>query len=229
MKRSYLCLHELPVFQGLDRSEFASVCISTTKKKIPKDNFLFYQGELANTIYLVKAGKLKLVQINEEGREIIIEVIGPGEIIGEEALFQKEEQKHLFSAIAMDEAMVCCFNRNQFEKLLLQNPGLAIKIISYLGQKLYKMTQHFSEVVGTSVKDKLLRLFFKLADVYGRKTSNGIVIELEITQQELGDMIGASRVMVSYALKELRNSGIIIRYGKNYILKPGHCLEKYWG
>ncbi|MDN5347672.1 MAG: family transcriptional regulator, cyclic receptor protein [Clostridia bacterium] len=228
MKRCLLCLQELPIFQGLDKSEFANVCFSATKRRITKESFLFFQGEPANTVYLIKAGKFKLVQVTDQGREIILDVIGPGEVLGETALFQQQDQEHLFSAVAMEETMVCCFSRQQFEKLLQQDPGFAVKIISYLGQKLYDTTQQLSEAIGTPVKEKLLRLLIKLADEYGRKIPNGTIIDLEITQQELANMIGASRVMVAQILKELRKMDIVDRRGKCYILKTDPCIEKYF-
>ncbi|GAV23253.1 Crp/Fnr family transcriptional regulator [Carboxydothermus pertinax] len=137
MKRCLLCLKELPIFQGLDLSEFVNVCLSTSKKRVSKESFLFCQGDPVNTVYLIKAGKFKLVQVTDEGREIIFDVIGPGEVLGETALFQNLDQEHIFSAVAMEDAMVCCFSRQQFEDLLKKNPDFAIKIIRYLGQKLY--------------------------------------------------------------------------------------------
>lgn len=100
MDHCVLCLQEPPLFEGLEQSEFASVCFNSTKKRIPKGIFLFRQGEIANTIYLVKAGKLKLAPVTAEGREIIFYVAGPGEVLGETTLFK--EQKWLFSGITID-------------------------------------------------------------------------------------------------------------------------------
>jgi len=85
MKRCLLCLQELPLFQGLERSEFANVCISATKKQVAKADYLFRQGEYAEAVYLVKSGKLKLVHVTEGGRESILDIIGSGEVLGETA------------------------------------------------------------------------------------------------------------------------------------------------
>lgn len=161
MKRCLLCLQELALFQGLDRPEFANICLSAAKKKIDKGNFLFHQGEQSNTVYLIKAGKLKLLQVTAEGREVILDVIGPGEVLGETALFLEQEQ--IFSAVALEETGLCCFNRQQFETLIQRNPGFAVKIISYLGQKLYETRREAGEATGIPVKEKLLRLLIRLA------------------------------------------------------------------
>ncbi|WP_083757280.1 cyclic nucleotide-binding domain-containing protein [Carboxydothermus hydrogenoformans] len=91
MKRCLLCLKELPIFQGLDLPEFVNVCLSTSKKRVSKESFLFCQGDPVNTVYLIKAGKFKLVQVTDEGRKIIFDVIGPGEVLGETALFHNPQ------------------------------------------------------------------------------------------------------------------------------------------
>lgn len=226
MKRCILCLQELPLFQGLDRAEFTSVCLSATKKRLAKNTFLFHQGDNAGTLFLVKTGKLKLVRVTDGGKEIILDIIGPGEVLGETALFH--DQEYLFSAIALEETGLCCFNRHQFEALIQKNPGLAVKIISYLGQKLYKTLEHVAETSGTSTKEKLLRLLIRLAAEYGRKVPDGTLIELEITQQELADMVGASRVMTVQVLQQFTEAGIIERQGKHYVLKSDPCIDRFF-
>jgi len=224
MKRCILCLHELPIFRGLDRNQFENVCLSTTKKRLEKGEFLFHQGERISTIYLIKAGKLKLVQTTEEGREKIFDVSGPGEVLGEISLFQEQEQP--FSAVAMEETYICCFNKQQFETVVQQDPAFAVRIINYLGQKQYEAIRKSGEEAGQPVKEKLLRLFYRLAGEYGRKVPEATVIELKVTQQELADMVGASRVMVVQALKELKETGIIDRVGKYYVVKSDPCISK---
>lgn len=226
MKRCLKCLNELPLFQGLDKPQFVNVCLNATKKTIAKGDYLFRQAEHADSICLIKAGKLKLVYYTEEGRENILDIVGIGEVLGETALFQEQEQP--FSAIALEETRLCCFNREQFEILIRQNPAFAIKIIGHLGKKLYQSLRQAGEDAGIPVKEKLLRVFIRLAEDYGRKVSDGTLIELEITQQELANMVGASRVMVAQILKELKKAGIVLRNTKHYVLRTDPCLEKHF-
>lgn len=216
MKRYLLCLNELPLFQGIGRTEFTNACLNTPKKALSKGELLFRQGESANAIYLVKSGKLKLAQITEDGREIIADFIGPGEVLGETSLFQ--EQVQLFNAVALEDSILCYMSRQQFEKLIREYPDFAIKIISYLGNKLYENMRQAGESVGTSVKNKLLRLLIRLAEEYGQKTTGGTIIELVITQQDMANMVGASRVAIAQVLKEFKNLGLVNRQGKYYIL-----------
>jgi len=223
MDRCLLCLHELPIFQELSKSEFSSICLNTTKKSLKKGSVLFRQGEYISNIYLIKTGKLKLVQTKEDGRELILSIIGPGEVLGETALFQKQEL--LYSAVALENINFCCFTPKQFENLIKQNPTFALKIINYLASKLHSVLQQVGESSGVSVREKLLRLLFRLADEYGQKTTEGTIIEFKITQQEMANMIGASRVMVAKALKELKESGIVGNRRSYYTLKTDPCVQ----
>ena len=222
MKRCIICLQELDLFQGLESEQLANLCACTARKRLPKGEYLFRQGEKTRTVYLIKSGKLKLVQSTEDGRETILDVCGPGEVLGELSLFQEQDEPS--SAIAMEEACICCFSKQQFETLVKQDPSFALRIISYLGQKRYEVMQKQSEDSRQTVKEKVLSLFYRFANEYGKKRADGVLIDLQITQQELADMIGSSRVMVVQAIKELKAFNVIDREKRYYILKKDPCL-----
>lgn len=222
MKRCIVCLQELDVFQGLESEQFASLCQCTTKRRLHRGSFLFRQGETASTVYLIKSGKLKLVQTSEDGRETILDICGPGEVLGELSLYQEQEQPS--SAIAMEEMCICCFSKHQFEALIKQNPSFALRIIGYLGQKRYENMQKLREETRQTVKEKLLSLFYRFAKKYGRTKAGRIMIDLQITQQELADMLGSSRVMVVHAIKDLKAANIIDQEKRYYVLKEDPCL-----
>jgi len=225
MKRCLICLQELDLFQGLERVQFTNLCQCTTRKMLSKGHYLFHQGDITGTIYLIKSGKLKLVQNAEDGHETILDICGPGEVLGELSLYQ--EQKEHSSAIAMEEACICCFSKIQFESLIKQDPSFALRIISYLGQKRYDNILNSEKETRGTVKEKLLSLFYHLAKQYGQKSSTSTIIDLKITQQELADMIGSSRVMVIQALNELKAANIIDREKRYYILKDDPCLSSH--
>ncbi|MHB1126092.1 MAG: Crp/Fnr family transcriptional regulator [Bacillota bacterium] len=223
MSKCAICLRDLPIFEGLDGEDFASVCLTASKQKLEKGKCLFHQGTPAVTLYLIKEGTIKLVQYTEEGREIILGVVGRGEVLGETALFQ--QQKHFASAIALEMVKVCSISLNQFEQLIMAKPALAMKIIANLGQKLYLTMQQLGDVTNNSVADKLTRLFLRLAREYGEKTPEGHLITLNITQQDLANMVGASRVMVAQVLKQLKEKGFLIKHDKHYLIQD-RCLDR---
>ncbi|WP_407311304.1 Crp/Fnr family transcriptional regulator [Desulfosporosinus sp. SB140] len=223
MKRCIICLQELELFQGLKREQITDLCQCTQRKRLSKGDYLYHQGELTRTIYLIKSGKLKLVQTDLDGHNKILDVCGPGEVLGEMSLYQ--EQNEHSSAIAMEEVFTCCFSKLQFEALIKQDPSFALRIISYLGQKRYETMLKAGKETGLPVKERLLQLFYRLAEDYGQKTPASTLIDLKITQQELADMIGSSRVMVIQALKELKAANIIGRENKYFVLYNDPCIS----
>jgi len=224
MKRCLICLEELDLFRGLEKQQFDKLCQSTNRKRLSKGHYLFYQGDITDTIYLIKSGKLKLVQYAEDGHETILDICGPGEVLGELSLYQ--EQKECSSALAMEEACICCFSKMQFEILIMKDPSFALRIINYLGKKRYDRMNSEKETRRT-VKERLLGLFYNLANQYGKKLQNATLIDLIITQQELADMIGSSRVMVVQVLNELKEAKIVDRDNRYYILKDDPCLSTH--
>ncbi len=224
MKNCFYCLKELPAFADLEMIEFSVICQSTLRKKLSKGETLFHQGEKISSIYLIKKGSIKLNQVTEEGRELVIDVLGSGEVLGEMALFQNKEMS--CSAVAREDTMICCFSREKLEKVIKDNPALAIKIISNLGMKL----NHAHEKIGDNalplVKQRIVKTFNRFAKEYGSKTLEGIKIDITITQEELASMVGASRVMVGHVIKELRESNLLDNQGKHYILKTDPCIIK---
>lgn len=226
VQRCFLCLRELELFKGLEMKEFVDVCLAATKKTVEKGSFLFRQGDPSDTLYLIKAGKLKLVQLTESGRENIIDIVGTGEILGETVLFQRGE--YLFSAQAIETTKLCSFSVSQFETVIRNNPTIAVKIIGHLGQKLYDFVRLAGEISGTSAREKLLRVLQRLASEYGQQSDSGVIIELEITQRDLANMVGVSRVKVAQIISELKKSDILQRCGKYYLLKSDPCLSKHF-
>lgn len=176
------------------------------------------------TVYLIKLGKIKIVQNTENGDEIILDVCGPGEILGEVSLLQ--DQKEISSAVAMEKTYVCSFSRQQFKSLIQEDSSLAWRIISYLGKKRYESLQKQGEENRQTVKERLLNLFYRLAGKYGQKNEGGgLLIDLKVTQQELADMIGSSRVMIVQAIKELKEANIIDKRKGYYVLKDDPCIS----
>lgn len=225
MSKCAICLHDLPIFEGLDSEDFASVCLTAAKQKLEKGECLFHQGDPSETLYLIKEGTVKLVQYTEEGREIILDVVGRGEVLGETALFQ--QQKHFASAIALEMVKVCSISLNQFEQLIMAKPAIAMKIIANLGQKLYLTMQQLGDVTNNSVAEKLTRLLLRLAREYGEETPEGHLVALNLTQQDLANMVGASRVMVAQVLKQFKEKGFLIKKDKYYVIQD-RCLDKHF-
>ncbi|EEG77982.1 Crp/Fnr family transcriptional regulator [Dethiobacter alkaliphilus] len=212
------CLHDLPLFDNLERSAFSTVCRhAAIKRHIRRGETLFHQGDPSDTLYLIKEGSFKLVRITEEGREVILHLAGCGEVLAEAALFR--EGIHPVSAVALEDARVCALSRERMEEVIQNNPDLALQVIYSLGSRLYNSWEQAVEIRAGSTQEKVLNLFIRLANEHGENCSDGTRIPVSLTQQEIADFVGASRVMVARALKTLSERNYVLKKGRYYILK----------
>jgi CRP/FNR family transcriptional regulator len=216
--KKYLCLHDIPFFTGLDRNSFRSICLATSKYFKKKGEFLFRQGDSANTIYIIKSGRFKLVKTTESGEEVIIQIVGSGEIIGETSLF-REGVFVSVSAIAMEDAKACAISRQSFESIIRNEPNIALKIIKGLSDRLHDAWEQIAESNTQTIQEKVASLFIRLAQEYGESHVEGTIIKICLTQQEIASIVGASRVMISQVLGELTKRNYIYKKGKYYILR----------
>lgn len=217
-KKSYLCLCDIPLFSGLGRDAFETVCHAASKLVRKKGEYLFRQGDAADAVYVVKEGIIKLSHTTENGEEVIMQIVSAGELLGETALFRGQGAQPV-SAVAMEESRVCCIDRSAFESVVKANPDLAWQLIENLGSRLYDSYEHITSSNTQSAREKVLGLFIKLAQEHGEACAEGRIIRLKLTQQEIASLVGASRVMVSQVISDLIASRHLCREDHFYILR----------
>ncbi len=218
MEKRCLCLKDLPIFDCVEQEAFSHVCLKAADKKhCQRGDTLFHQGDPADSIFLIKEGSFKLVRVNEDGKEVILHIAGRGEVLGETALFREGTQPA--AAIALEEARVCMLSRRSLEQIIRESPDLAMQVIFSLGNRLYATWEQMTELHTGTTLEKVLNLIIRLAGEHGEPCPEGTRIKLRLTQQDIADFVGASRVMVAQALKELTARRYISKEDKYFILK----------
>lgn len=217
-KRKYLCLNDIPLFAKVDKTFFTSICHATKKQHMKKGEYLFRQGDREDGVYFIKEGSFKLVRVTENGDEFIIQIVGSGEVIGETALF-REGAFSPVSAIVLEEANVCSIDCKTFERTIKENPEMALNIIKNLSTRLYDTWEKITDLNTQTIQEKVISFFIQLAQEQGESCTEGTLIKIPLTQQDIASAVGASRVMVSQVIQELIKSNYICRKKKFYILK----------
>lgn len=213
-----LCLRDNMLFAGLSMEVFKHICWAANKQQMRKGQILFQQGEAADTIYVIKDGRFKVLRMTADGNETILQIVGPGEMLGETALFRPNAMQ-VATAVALEEAKVCSINRATFESVIKKEPALALEIIRNLNDRLYHVWEQMSEENRQSTQEKILGLMIRLAREHGEICADGTRITIFLTQQEIAALVGASRVMVSQSIKELTAKNYLCRENRYYILK----------
>ncbi|ACV62782.1 transcriptional regulator, Crp/Fnr family [Desulfofarcimen acetoxidans DSM 771] len=209
------CMKDLSIFSTLDVVERERVGALAGRKLYNKNEFIFREGEATCTIYLIKYGRVRLFKISEGGKEITLDILKEDDIFGENTFL--DDSKHTMNAQAIEDTFICSCNKEHFI-LLLQNPRTSLKIIQLLGKKLNDYTDQVANIAFRDVKGRISATLLRLADEYGKPSPEGVIINIELTHQDLANLVNASRVMVTNVLINLRQEGAILTKGQRISL-----------
>lgn len=217
------CMKDLAIFSTLEFLEREQIGRLAGKKVYRKNEFIFREGEPADSIYLIKYGRVRLFKVSGGGKEITLDILKEDGIFGENTFF--EDSEHTMSAQAMEDTFVCSCSKEHFS-LLLQNPRTALKIIQLLGKKLNDYTEKVASIAFRDVKGRISATLMRLAKEYGRPSPQGTTIDIDLTHQDLANLVNASRVMVTNVLGSLRQEGAIETRGHRITLLSWDKLSK---
>jgi CRP/FNR family cyclic AMP-dependent transcriptional regulator len=196
-------LKAVPFFTQLNDRELDVVRSVSTEKSYPKNAVVLTEGEMGDSLYMIQSGKVKVFIGDEDGREIILKILGPGDFFGEMSMIDKQPRSASVTTIEASTFLV--LTHAAFEKCVEQAPRIGNMVMQILAQRVREADRK----IGT----------LALMDVYGRVAStllelsvynNGkLMVGEKLSQQDLANMVGASREMVNRILKDLSERGFI--------------------
>ena len=210
------CIGHLWVFQNLLPEEMDALSKGALRKKYERGQAIFSQGEPANQMFLLKAGRVKLSKVTEDGTEITLDIRKAGDFLGENML--GEDMDYPVSAWCMEDTLFCGFSKETFEKLVLDNPNIGLQVIKNLSNRISWLTSRVGSMSVTNLEERLYGVLTNVAREHGTKNQKGFVIQFPLTHEDLSFLVGAHRVSITKAMKDLRQSGRIIQEGKTLIL-----------
>ena len=176
---------------------------NTVKKKQP----IYLAGDPGENLYFLKEGRVKISMIDESGKEFTLTLLEPGEIFGELGLFDDSPRET--TAVALEDSLICMMKRKDFERYAANKPELSFKLTKLMGLRLREIENRIEELLFRDVPSRLARLLLRLVQQHGRATKNGIRMNIKLSQQEIANLIGATREMTSTVLNSLKKEGII--------------------
>lgn len=199
-------LKKADLFSWMSPEEIEELARTTEMVPCRKKEIFYFSDEPSQRVYLVKKGKIKLFRTTDDGREIILDILGPGEIFGELALAGEEYRSH--SAEALEDGLVCVIPRRIFEEMARRHPDFAFRIIKLIGFRFRSLESRIEDLAFQPVQDRLCFTLHDLARKHGIPEENG-GIRLPVTQADLAFLIGATREAVADQLKDLRRRGLV--------------------
>ncbi|MDB4886243.1 MAG: cyclic nucleotide-binding protein [Gemmatimonadetes bacterium] len=212
-------LATIPLFSGLHRDELNKFAELTRERAYPKGSVILFQDDPGDSLFVLRTGRVKVVLIGEDGREVILGVLEPGAHFGELALI--DDQPRSAHVIAMDDANLLILRREDFRRRVEANPSVAWALLTELSRRLRRADQKIGGLVLLDVPGRIARLLLDLAT-----ESGGPTIEKALTHQTIAQMIGASRETVSRAMKEFQDQGLILVERRRIAVGDREALEK---
>jgi len=210
------CIGHLWMFEHLQPSELEALVAAAHRRQFKRGQTIFMQGTPGSEMFLIKAGRVKLSKLNEDGNELTLDIRKAGDFLGEQVL--NEEFDYPLTATCLEESLACGFSRQGFEKLILDYSNIGLQVIKNLTRRIEWLTSRAETMTTSNIEERLYRVISTVASEHGVKSLNETTIQFPLTHEELGFLVGAHRVSITRAMKNLRDSGRIIQQGKTLIL-----------
>lgn len=198
-------LQKTPLFSALDEEAALALQKSMVPQSIKRGNTLFQEGDSGDRLYVVTEGKIKLSHASGDGRESVLMVLGPGDMFGELSLF--DPGPRTATAVAVTDSKVLGLGHTDLNPWLAGRPEVAQKLLQALAHRLRRTNETMSDLVFADVPGRVAKALLELGEKFGSKTEAGIYVNHDLTQEELAQLVGASRETVNKALADFVSRG----------------------
>lgn len=211
-------LKNIPLFSSLSRKQRNIIQSSCRSINFSKESIILNQGEDSSDLYVILSGKAKVSLINEEGREIILDILSKGDFFGELSLFDRMPRSA--TVIATANTDIIMLQRGAFIKIIKENPDITVNLLTVMARRLRNADERIETLAFVDVYGRVAKILIDMAKNKGKPLSDGSIKFVRPTHQVIADQIGASREAVTKAIKSLISRGLIIVSGKEITITP---------
>ena len=205
MSSSYL--RRVPLFSGLSDQQLEDLAELTLTRTFGRGEAIILAEEIGETFFVICGGQVKVSITHEDGREVILSLLGPGKVFGELSLL--DGQPRSANVVALRETELITLSRSAFLQLILDTPPIATALLGELASRLRTTDQKIEGLALLDVTSRIARTLLQLGEDQGRETEVGTLVENRPTHQQLANMAGTTRETVSRVLKRLEAQGYI--------------------
>jgi CRP/FNR family transcriptional regulator, cyclic AMP receptor protein len=203
----YWYLHDHPLFDTLSSQDLKEICYISKYKTARKGEIIFFSEENQDRVFTLKKGSIKIVKVDEEGNELVKDILKKGDMFGQLALSHNSEDEY---AVVISESVVfCSFKSSDFEKFIQQNPDLALKYTKWIGFWFRRLENRFSNIMFKDVRSRLLHFFYDFAKDQVIDENGIVVLPNYLTHQDISSLICSTRQTVTSLLNTLKNEEMI--------------------
>jgi CRP/FNR family cyclic AMP-dependent transcriptional regulator len=196
-------LKSVEIFSGLSDAELAALEESSIRRSYPKNTVIINENDVADSLYVIESGKVKVYCSDKNGKEFIMNTLGGGDYFGELALL--DDDRRSASVRTMEKADFCIIYKQDFNQVLDQHPNIAKTLIRNITRRVRALTEKVKSLALQDVYGRVTKVLNSLAT----ERNDEFYVEEKLTQQDIADRVGASREMVARILKDLTIGGYI--------------------
>jgi CRP/FNR family transcriptional regulator, cyclic AMP receptor protein len=217
-------LRRTPLFSGLDDEAAASLRSQLSETRLRRGETLFREGDSGDRLYVVLEGKIKLGRSSPDGRENLMAVLGPGQMFGELSLFDPGPRS--LTATAVTDVTMKTLGHDELTGWLTGYPDVARGLLGQLAARLRRTNDVVADLVFSDVPGRVAKALLDLASRFGRKADDGLHVHHDLTQEELAQLVGASRETVNKALADFANRGWLRLEPRSVVLVDVERLQR---
>ena len=198
-------LRQSPLFSGVDDDSAAVLEDSMAASSLNRGDVLFNEGDSGNQLYVVIEGKIKLGRTSADGRENLLAILGPGQMFGELSFFDPGPRSA--TATAVTDVALKSLGHDALSPVLKSHPDVALALLHQLAGRLRRTNEVVGDLVFSDVPGRVAKALLDLAGRFGRQADDGVHVNHDLTQEELAQLVGASRETVNKALADFASRG----------------------
>lgn len=222
-EQAEVALQSVPFFSNLSGDEVSELAQRLVLRRFGVGQVIFHHGDPGGLLYIISRGKVKITHSTLEGQEALLAILGSGDFFGELALL--DDSPRSATAEALDITETLTLHRTDFRRFLASNPDFAMHVLQSMARNIRRLNSQLSDIFFLDLPGRLARTLLRLADEHGRKAEDGILIDLSLTQTDLAEMTGATRVSINKALGRFRREGWVKTKGRAFTIKDREALD----
>ena len=200
-------IRKAPLFSALDDEAADSLRRSMAEINLGRGQVLFREGDSGDKLYVVTDGKIKLGRTSSDGRENLLAVLGPGEMFGELSLF--DPGPRTATATAVTDVQIYALGHADLTTWVSERPAVALSLLKQISARLRRTNEVIGDLVFSDVPGRVAKALLDLSSRFGVESEDGVHVGHDLTQEELAQLVGASRETVNKALADFAGRGWI--------------------
>src|SRR3990172_9237688 len=217
-------LRKSVLFRNLNSDDQRRLAAVALAKTYEKGEVIFSEGDPPDFLFTIASGRVKVVKAIASGKEVILEIFGPGDPVG--AVVSYEGRPYPASAIATERSVCILVRRRDFFQLLEGHPSFVRGFLTGMAQRIVELTRRIPEVAGGRVETRLAHLFLKLADRMGEPRPEGRFVALSLTRQELADLTGTTIETCIRVMSRWGREGLVATERDGFVVRDTAALER---